>query len=160
MTVNWKIYAFEDALETAVQGWLSKNGVNDPKKQMHEDVDGRTLTTPRVETKSSFAGSSREHYYVRQTDGARWPDMADGTLYLKIVTKREAGDVTHAMLRGQCRGLMQFAAEISALMPLHQVEKILEQSTAVNFDADRKYDLSSLSFDFTLRIRSTAFPTT
>jgi len=160
MTVNWKLYAYEDALETAVNGWLSKNGVNDPKKQMQEEVGDVTLTTPRVETKSSFAGSAREHYYVRQTDGARWLDMADGTLYLKIVTKREAGEVTHAMLRGQCRGLMQFAAEISALMPLHQIEKIIEQSTGVNFDSDRLYDISSLSFQFTLRIRASAFPTT
>lgn len=159
MTVNWQLYAFEDALETAVQGWLCKNGINDPAKQRDALPEGETLAVPRVEVKSMFGGfGQREHYYVR-SDGARWVDLVDGTLYLKIVTSREPGEVTHAMLRGQCRGLMQFATEISALMPLHQVEKIIEQSTATNIDAERKYDVSSLSFSFTLRIRSSAFPT-
>lgn len=156
---NPNVYWFEDALETACQGWLTANGINDPAKQRDEKIEGQTLTTPRVECKCIFGGfDQNEHYYVRQSDGARWLDIGAGQLFVKIVTRREPGDSTHSILRGMCRQLMQHADEISALMPLHQIEKIIEQPTAVNIDDSRKHDISALGFAVWLRIRSTAFP--
>ena len=155
---NPAVYYFEDAVEKAVQGWLAQNGVNDPAKQRDEKLDGQTLVTPRVEVKSIFGGfEQNEHYYIR-SDGQRWLDIGAGQLYLKIVTRREAGESAHSILRGQCRALIQQAAAISALMPLHWVEKIIEQPTAINFDEERKHDISAISFQIWIRIRPTSFP--
>lgn len=156
MIVNWQIYAFEDALEKAVGGWLAKNGINDPVKQRDEKADGSALKTPRVEVKAIFGGYPSEHYFVNAA-GNRWLDIGAGTLFLKVVTRREPGEISHAMLRGQCRGVMQFAAEISALMPLHKIEKIIEQPTAINIDEERKHDISALQFSVWQRIRPEAF---
>lgn len=157
MNVNWQIYAYEDALELAVAGWLSKNGINDPRTQRNEQQDGSTLPTPRVEVKALFGDmQSREHYYIRP-DGMRWIDMSDGTLWLKVVTRREPGEIKHSMLRGQARGLMQFAKNISSLMPLHNIQKIIEQPSAINVDEARKHDITGLQFAVTLQINPAAF---
>ena len=157
MNVNWQIYAFEDALENAAAGWLSANGINDPRMQRNEQADGSTLPTPRVEVKALFGDfQSREHYFVR-SDGSRWLDLCDGELWLKIVTRRDPIEASHSLLRGQCRGLMQFAPKLTALMPLHTVEKIIEQSSSIAFDDAKKHDISGLKFVVTMRINAAAF---
>jgi hypothetical protein len=151
-------------METAVSAWLMENGINDPKKQQDSstDVDGKkiTLKTPRVEVKFLSSGLTREHYYVNQTTRNRWLDMADGVLYLKIVTRRQDSDPSHSILRGTCRYLMQFASSISGKMVNHVIEKIIEASSTITVEADKNHDVSALSFPTTLRILPAAFPTT
>lgn len=157
MALNPEIYAFEDAMETAVESWLLANGINDPAKQQGEGL----LVTPRVEIKflsSGFAG--REHYY-NPSQGVRWLDIAGGLLILKIVTQRTGGvrSKEHASLRGGCRWLMQHANELSDRMPLHRIEKIIESQNSISFQDDQNHDISALGFDVAIRIRPEAFPT-
>lgn len=162
MLPRMEIYQFEDQLEQAVQAWLLKNGVNDVSKQRDFPVkleDGTTqiLKTPRVEAKLLFGGfGQNEHYHVNAA--GRWLDIAVGTLYLKVVTRRSGSEPSHSYLRGLCRYLMQQASQISGLMKYHQIEKIIEQPSTVTFEADKLHDHSALSFQVWLRIRSEFFP--
>lgn len=160
-----EIYAFEDSLERATAAWLLANGVNDPAKQRDNPIkleDGTpvTLKTPRVEVKFLCGGFPREHYFVVPQTQVRWLDIASGTLYLKIVTRRDKLEPSHAYLRGLCRYLMQQVTEISSKMTYHIIEKMLEQSSTVAFEADKLHDVSALSFQTDIRIRTGAFPTT
>jgi len=156
-----QIYAFEDELERAVNSVLLANGVNDPSKQRDwkVDIDGTpmALKTPRVQVQFINGGfANREHYYVNSS--GRWLDFADGIMYLKIVTRREDGEVSHAALRGLCRYVMQQVSAISAAMKYHLIEKMIETQTAISFDNDRLHDVSALSYQTTLRIRPEWFP--
>lgn len=161
-TPNMRIYMFEDEFEKAICSHLIANGVNDPKKQREHklDADGSVvpLKTPRVETKFLGGGFTREHYWVNTSTGERWLDIFSGVLYLKIVTRRDEKETSHSYLRALCRWLMQQVSTISAKMNLHQIEKMLEQSSAITFEADKIHDVSTLSFQVDLRIRPTAFP--
>jgi hypothetical protein len=159
-----QIYQFEEELERATAAWLLANGINDPKKQRDhnfklEDGTPVTLITPRVEVKFLCGGfGANEHYHCNS--GGTWLDIASGTLYLKIVTRRDAPEPSHSYLRGLCRYLMQSASQITGRMKYHIIEKILEQSSTVAFDADKLHDVSSLSFQTSIRIRSEWFPVT
>lgn len=159
-----QIYAFEDELEKAVQSFLLMNGVNEVSKQREDrlNLDGKvhTLRTPRVQAQCVFHGfGPNEHYYVVPSTGIRWLDIGKGTLYLKVVTRREVNEQSHAALRGLCRYLMQQVQKISTLLKYHIVEKMIEQSCTLSFDPDRIHDISALSFDVWLRIRNSNFPT-
>jgi hypothetical protein len=159
-----QIYQFEDQLEQAVSAWLLKNGVNDVSKQRDmpvklEDGTVQNLKTPRVVPKVLFGGfGQNEHYYINSV--GRWLDIGVGTLYLKIVTRRDTSEPTHAYLRGLCRYLMQQASQITGLLKYHQIEKIIEQQSTASLGADKLHDLSSLSFQTWLRIRPEFFPLT
>lgn len=161
---SMQIYQFEDELERAVTAWLQKNGVNDPAKQRDmpvklEDGTPLTLKTPRVEAKFLNGGmASKEHYYVNAV--GKWLDLADGTFYLKVVTRRDASEPTHGYLRGLCRYLMQQVPSITALLKYHKIEKLIEAQSTITFEADKLHDLSALSFQTTMRIRSEFFPIT
>lgn len=159
-----EIYAFEDEFQRAAETILRKNGVNDVSKQQDSPVkldDGTTLTlkTPRAEVKFLNGGMApKEHYFIA-SNNVRWLDFADGIAYVKIVTRRSSKDSSHAYLRGLCRYAMQQVQEISAVMKYHLIEKMIETSSTVSFEADKIHDVSALSFNLTLRIRNTWFPT-
>lgn len=158
-----EIYQFEDQFERAVAAILLKNGVNDPAKQWDmpinlEDGTVAHLKTPRVEVKFQNGGlAPKEHYYIA-ANGVPWLDLADGTMYLKIVTRRATPEPSHAYLRGLCRYVMQQVPAISAVMKYHLVEKMIEAASTVTFEADKLHDVSALSFPVTLRIRNEWFP--
>lgn len=158
-----QVYDFETQFEMGVQAWLLVNGVNEVKKQREDkiDTDGgkKTLRTPRVEARCLFQGfGPNEHYHIG-TDNRRWLDIGKGTLYLKIVTRRDEKDQIHSALRGLCRYLMQQVPQISAMLKYHKVEKMIEQNSTVTLEADKNHDVSALSFDVWLRIRPEHFPT-
>lgn len=158
-----QIYQFEDELEKAVATILLKNGINDVTKQRDykiklEDGTVRTLKTPRVEPKYLCEGlNTLEHYYLVGT--TKWLDFAVGTLYLKVITRRDIAEPSHAYLRGLCRYLMQFATAITGAMKYHQIEKIIETQSTTTFEADKLHDVSALTFRTTLRVRGEWFPT-
>lgn len=159
-----QIYQFEDEFERAVVALLFKNGVNDPAKQRDypiklEDGTPAKLKTPRVEVKLLNGGfATIEHYYVNNI--GKWLDIAAGTVYLKVVTRRDASEPSHSYLRGLCRYVMQQVPAISAVMKYHLVEKMIETQSTATFEADKLHDVSALSFQVWLRIRNTFFPTT
>lgn len=155
-TPNPQIYCFEDELEKSVCAWLVENGINDPKKQRSND----NLLTPTVEVRFLFNGFVSEHYWINQTTKERWLDLGAGTLYLKVVTRRDDADQVHAKIRGTCRWLMQNRDKISGKMTLHRVDKIVEQASGVTFDNASKHDISSLSFAINMSILPAAFPQT
>ena len=160
-----QIYQFDDELERATSAWLLKNGVNDPVKQRDwniklEDGTPLTLKVPRVETKVLFSGFGRKHYFVVPQTGVPWLDLADGITYLKVVTRRDDKESSHAYLRGLCRYLMQQVPSITPLLKYHKIEEMFETQSTVTFEADRLHDVSALSFQTTLRIRNEFFPTT
>jgi hypothetical protein len=153
-------FQFEDQLERAVASILLKNGVNDVAKQRDSQVelpDGKkmTLKTPRVEAKYLSAGLSRKHYHP----ASGMPDLSDGILYLKIITRRDVAEPSHAYLRGLCRYLMLFVSDISAVMKFHKIEEMFETQSTTSFEADKNHDVSALTFQTCLRIRSEWFPT-
>jgi hypothetical protein len=162
-TPNVKIYCFEDQLEGAVKAWLLKNGLNEVNKQQDDPItiDGKkyTLKTPRVEVRFNFAGFSTEHYHINQSTKETWLDIGYGTLYLKIVTRRD-GNVTHTMLRGTCRWLMQNRGSIGDYLEFHTLEKILEKDSSISFVADEMHDVSVLQFDVKMSIKPSKFPST
>jgi len=43
-------------------------------------------------------------------------------------------------------------------MKYHIVEKMIESTSTITFEADKMHDVSALSFPVTLRIRSEFFP--
>lgn len=159
-----QIYQFEDEFERAVQTILTQNGVNDVKKQREhkiklEDGSIQTLKAPRMEVKYLNGGFAQSEHQFITPDGKRWLDLASGIVYLKIVTRRDVVEPSHAYLRGLGRYVMQQAITISGLMKYHIVEKMMEQSSTVTFEADKIHDTSALSFNVWLRIRNTWFPT-
>jgi hypothetical protein len=161
---NMEIYKFGKWWQTSVMSWLQQNGINDVKKQKDSSIDladGKTATlkTPRVEAKWLGGGFARELYYVVPQTSQRWLNIYSGIGYLKIVTRRGESE-THDSLEALCRYLMQQVTEISSKMNYHVIEKMLEQSSTISFEADKNHDVSSLSFQTDIRIRTGAFPTT
>jgi len=164
-------YAFEDAVEQAAQSWLIANGLKNVDRQRGND----SLPTPRVECHALFGGfQQNEHYYIspaawaanvaagldmsKPSNQPRWLDIGVGQLILKVVTRRDDKDMTHPMLRGTCRFLMQNADAISNKMTLHAVEKIIESTSTATYEDDKTHDVSALSFAVWLRILPAAFP--
>lgn len=144
------VYMFEDAMEKAVAAHYLANGINDPKKQQDNDA----LLTPRVELKALWNGwgqtPSAPHMWHHSTHG-NFPDTGSGKVFAKCVTRR-GGDQNHARLRGTIRSLMQSCSALTARMSFHQVEKMFESGTMLDFGQDQNHDVSTLSFDFVLRI--------
>ncbi len=164
MTPNIQIYFFEDAMEAAVQAHLLANGINDVRKQRDDviDIDGKKLTlkAPRVECKFVYQGFSTEKVWVNQTTKEQWLSTGYGQLILKVVTRRDQSDPTHAWMRGMCRWLMQNRTLINGFMPLHYLEKIIEQSSTISFQADEMHDASAMSFNVAITIKPSSFPQT
>jgi hypothetical protein len=169
-TVNYEIYQFEDAIETAVASHLLANGVNDQQKQRDiQTPDGKTtgLKSPRVEVKVIWNGFGTERgvrYWINQSDKTKWPDCGDGKLYLTIVTRRGAEDQSHARLRGTCRGLMQSCSALNGRMALHSIEWLREAGNTPEVRNAEHHDVSVMAFDFRIRIlfdskTSDIFPT-
>lgn len=159
-----EVFQFEDQLEAGVNAYLRSKGVNDVSKQRDYKIefkgeDGNTqiatLKTPRVEPSFISAGCGRKHYHA----ASGLPDLWDGTLYLKIVTRRDGSEPTHKTLRSLCRYVMLFVSDISALMKFHKIEEMFEIQSSKSFDADKLHDVSALSFQTCLRIRPEFLPT-
>lgn len=154
-----EVFQFEDEFERAVAAVLLKNGVNDVAKQrdsQFELADGKkmTLKTPFVSPQFRCSGLTKKHYHP----ASGYPDFADGILILKIVTRRDVAEPSHAYLRGLCRREMLFVSEISAVMKYHKIEEMFETQSTTSFEADKLHDVSALSFQTTLRIRPEWFP--
>lgn len=151
-----ELYMFEDVLETAAASRLLANRVIDPAKQ--RDDPEESLKTPRVEIKAVWNGFSTEHYWINQVTKEKWPDVGEGRLYFKIVTRRGLKEQNHGRLRGTIRWLMQDVRALSVLMTYHRVEKMLEQGTVPDFKQDEYQDISAISFYVKMSILPTAFP--
>ena len=142
---------FEFVLNTAVASWLIANGVNDPAKQN----DDKGLITPRVEVKSVFGPwgptPDKPHLWIAE-DGTSWPDCRDGTLYMKIVTRRGDDTQDHDRLVGTVRALLQDRSEISQKMTLHTLNRLAEGGSVPDFDQAQNQVLTALSFSFRMSI--------
>lgn len=151
------VYDFEGALESAVCAYLTANGINDPKKQRGNDL----LMTPRVEVKFQFGGFPTKHEHVVSTT-LRYFDIGHGTLYLKIVTRRDDADQNHSALRSMCRWLMQPSCRqpITDKMEFHLLEDITETASTITFAADENHDVSALAFEVRVRVVAASFPST
>lgn len=153
--LNPMIYAFEYHMLKALSAWLAANGINDPKKQQ----DSGALATPRVEVKYAPTGFEPQHYWVDQSTKEKWLDHFGGTTFVKVVTSRKLqSSLEHAALVGKCRWLMMDVTGISALMPLHAVGKLIEDSPSISVSPDDNHDVTLLSFTTLMTIRPQAFP--
>lgn len=152
---NPLIYAFEDALESAVACDLEKSGVWAATLQQRDDA---RLKTTRVEVKFIFGGFSEQHYWVNQITKEKWLNTATGNLLVKICTPRLADRTVHARLRGSIRWRLQQVKTISDLMTLHSLVMMKEVSTTPDFQQDANVEVSSISCQVVMAIKSASFP--
>lgn len=145
-------YMFEDALEKAVAAHLLAKGINDPAKQR----DDKALLTPRVELKAMWNGwgpsGQAPHMWQGGVTYGKWPDAGTGKLYCKVITRRDDPDQNHARVRGTVRVNMQSCSALSARMAFHKCERMQETATVPDFQQDQNYDISTMSFDFTMSV--------
>lgn len=141
----------DNALEQACTAHASNNGLNRSKKQQ----DGGLLVSNRVEFKAAPGGwgpNSNSPHLWTDGSGVRWPDTVTGKLYARCVTVRSDPDQDHSKLRATVRMIFQSCSALSALMTYHKCEKMIESQSTPEFNNDKDEDISSLSFDYVLRI--------
>jgi hypothetical protein len=154
-TPDFHCYDFEGEMEKAASVFLVSNGINDPKKQR----DSGDIKTPHVGVQFVFGGFSSRHVYVDQDTKEKFPNLASGKLYLKVLTNRdnpEPGNEpeNHGRIRAQLRWLMQNAQGISDLMEFHVLTELVESGSTPEIVTDRNFDITRLSFDAMVSIRS------
>lgn len=162
MILDPNIWMIEYWMNLAFAAHVSASGVLDVAKQ--KDQDG--LTTPRVEVKTIWNGWSNHRF-------GGWYDQGTGKLAIRIVTKRMDDSQFHDRVVGTLRYLMQFVLAtpgytpgdpnpktLSDRMPYHKIGNYMIDTGGVpQFVANELQDVTALSFDFALQVRTEKFPT-
>ncbi len=152
---NPLIYAFEDALETAISQDFDNAGVWSATLLQRDN--GRLAET-RVEAKFISGGFVDQHYWINQVTGEKWLNMSVGNLIIKIATPRTAERSLHAQLRGSIRWRLQQVKTISDLMTYHSLVMMKEVGTTPDFQQNQNVEVSSISCQVVMAILSSAFP--
>jgi hypothetical protein len=148
------LYDFEGAVEGSARAILEANGVTSAMIQR----DDRVLSTPRVSLQFTVSGCP-EHYGFRPSNAEFFLDIWEGTLAVEILTDRKRNPEQHALLRSVARYyLAQPLLYTEALMPFHQLAKVLPGQCSPSIRTEDNEDISVVSFAMTLRIRDDAWP--
>jgi hypothetical protein len=153
------IYDRETAIETAVQTVLTAAGV---ASFIQREAD--PLTGIRVNIQWADAGTQGHESEV--TPGQFAFDAWLGQLRLEIITPRYAPNdanydpTVHGTTRGTVRLAMQyFRGSLNAdVLPYHVLVKIREAATQPSVVVEEDSDLSAISFDCILAVRTGAWP--
>lgn len=158
---NWHdLYKFEDYIEAAAKDILGENGLEITDAAFIQR-DNEEVTTPSVGIQFT-TGQALERYGFRASDNQPFLDLWSGKLTFAITTQRgkEAfNNSQHARLRAAIRYAMQdLTLWNTTRLPYHAVAKILEAGTSPQIVDDRDRDISEISFNVILAIRSDAWP--
>lgn len=142
-----EIFQFEKQVLIGIAAYFLANGINDPKKQQDE----KELMTPRVECRYVWGGYT-EHFWLRPSVTEKWFDLGSGTLFTKVITRRNDKDQDHHGMLGLVRSLFVDCAEPSAFMTWHRFERMVEGQSTPTIQSGDYSDETTLSFDTRLQI--------
>lgn len=162
------LYNFEPVLEGAWKTILLGEGITAATQREVEN-----LPVPRVDVQCSMGGAIGHR---RVWNGSAYLDAYACKLTLQVVTSRKAvnsasGDGVqaapaagmadaHNALRAKIRVLAQYAEGKFGpdVLPLHALTKIQESGTIPTVASQDDCDMSQISFDCMVSIRSSAWP--
>lgn len=148
------LYKIEDAIETAWQAVLQAESIPAFKTR-----DDDLLTLPRVDVAVALGGATG-HRGLR-APGQFALDAWAGQVTLTVKTKRVSDQPdTHADWVAEIRLAAQYFEDRfgSDVLPYHALSMIQESGTERSIGDDDETDISNVTFDFIVSIRSNAWP--
>lgn len=148
------LYKVEDAIETAWQAVLQAESIP-AFKTRDEDL----LTLPRVDVAVSLGGATGHR--GERAPGQFTLDAWAGQVTLTVKTKRVSDQPdTHADWVAEIRLAAQYFEDRfgSAVLPYHALSMIQESGTERAIGDEDETDISNVTFDFIVSIRTDAWP--
>jgi hypothetical protein len=148
------LYKVEDAIEAAWKTVLQAEGLTAFKTR-----DDDVLTLPRVDILVALGGATG-HRGLR-APGQFALDAWAGQVTLQVKTKRVSDQPeTHADWVAEVRLAAQYFEDRlgASVLPFHALSMVQESGTERSVGDDDETDISAISFDFIVSIRSNAWP--
>lgn len=151
-----QVYAFEGTLENAIELTLRQTyGVGFATATRRETTK---LSTPFVTILCTAGAGDNSVRYVR--GGTTLTAAYSATVDITINSFRTTGEMNHQQLIGCARACMQNWRIINNNLTYYRVESVEETGTSHSVQQENNIDETTLSFNVTLLILNTAWPTT
>lgn len=114
-----------------------------------------SLETPRVELQCTM-GNPVGHVHITSPSSSVF-DAYEGSLRATVVTNRKENDSYHATYVSKCHNVLSNPASFQNRLANHYILRVRHGGTNQSYLNDRTTDVSTITFDFLIQIKKSAW---